>query len=90
MLINRGTKIGADIDKLKEGPQVLVGTPGKVLDLIKRKIISLGYLQTFVLDEMLSKGFLETIKEIISLIQSTAKILLFSATMPKDIFEMTT
>ena len=88
-----GTKVGADIDKLKEGPQVLVGSPGRVLDLIKRKRISLGYLQTFVLDEadeMLSKGFLEVIKEIISLIPSTAKILLFSATMPKDIVEMTT
>ena len=92
-LLIGGTKVGADIDKLKEGPQVLVGSPGRVLDLIKRKRISLGYLQTFVLDEadeMLSKGFLETIKEIISLIQSTVKILLFSATMPKDIFEMTT
>ena len=92
-LLIGGTKVGADIDKLKEGPQVLVGSPGRVLDLIKRKKISLGYLQTFVLDEadeMLSKGFLETIKEIISLIPNTAKILLFSATMPKDIVEMTT
>ena len=91
-LLIGGTKVGADIDKLKEGPQVLVGSPGRVLDLIKRKKISLGYLQTFVLDEadeMLSKGFLDTIKEIISLIPNTAKILLFSATMPKGIVEMT-
>ena len=91
-LLIGGTKVGADIDKLKEGPQVLVGSPGRVLDLIKRKRISLGYLQTFVLDEadeMLSKGFLDVIKEIISLIPSTAKILLFSATMPKDIEELT-
>ena len=92
-LLIGGTKVGSDIDKLKEGPQVLVGSPGRVLDLIKRKKISLGYLQSFVLDEadeMLSKGFLETMKEIISLIPTTAKILLFSATMPKDIVEMTT
>ena len=92
-LLIGGTRVGADIDKLKEGPQILVGSPGRVLDLIKRKRISLSYLQTFVLDEadeMLSKGFLETIKEIISLIPTTAKILLFSATMPKDIVEMTT
>ena len=92
-LLIGGTRVGADIDKLKEGPQILVGSPGRVLDLIKRKRISLSYLQTFVLDEadeMLSKGFLETIKEIISLIPNTAKILLFSATMPKDIVEMTT
>jgi translation initiation factor 4A len=92
-LLIGGTRVGADIDKLKEGPQVLVGSPGRVLDLIGKKKISLGYLQSFVLDEadeMLSKGFLPTIKEIISLIPNTAKILLFSATMPKDIVEMTT
>ena len=92
-LLIGGTRVGADIDKLKEGPQVLVGSPGRVLDLIGKKKISLGYLQSFVLDEadeMLSKGFLENIKEIISLIPNTAKILLFSATMPKDIVEMTT
>ena len=74
-LLIGGTRVGADIDKLKEGPQILVGSPGRVLDLIKRKRISLSYLQTFVLDEadeMLSKGFLETIKEIISLIPTTA------------------
>ena len=92
-LLIGGTRVGADIDKLKEGPQILVGSPGRVLDLIGKKKISLGYLQSFVLDEadeMLSKGFLPTIKEIISLIPNTAKILLFSATMPKDIVEMTT
>ena len=92
-LLIGGTRVGADIEKLKEGPQVLVGSPGRVLDLIGKKRISLGYLQSFVLDEadeMLSKGFLGSIKEIISLIPNTAKILLFSATMPKDIVEMTT
>ena len=80
------------MDKLKEGPQVLVGSPGRVLDLIRRNRINLGYLQTFILDEadeMLSKGFIYNIKEIISRIPNTAKILLFSATMPKEIVEMT-
>ena len=92
-LLIGGTKIGADLEKLREGPQVLVGSPGRVLDLIRRKQISLGYLQTFILDEadeMLSKGFLDNIKEIISLIPTTTKILLFSATMPKEIIDMTT
>ena len=91
-LLIGGIKLGSDIDKLKEGPQIMVGTPGRVLDLIKRKKVSLSYLKTFVLDEadeMLSKGFLDNIKEIISLIPTTANILLFSATMPKDIVEMT-
>ena len=92
-LLIGGTKIGADLEKLREGPQVLVGSPGRVLDLIRRKQISLGYLQTFILDEadeMLSKGFLDNIREIISLIPTTTKILLFSATMPKEIIDMTT
>ena len=92
-LLIGGTKIGADLEKLREGPQVLVGSPGRVLDLIRRKQISRGYLQTFILDEadeMLSKGFLDNIREIISLIPTTTKILLFSATMPKEIIDMTT
>ena len=92
-LLIGGTKIGADLEKLREGPQVLVGSIGRVLDLIRRKQISLGYLQTFILDEadeMLSKGFLENIKEIISIIPTTTKILLFSATMQKEIIDMTT
>lgn len=92
-LLIGGTKLGADIDKLKEGPQVLVGSPGRVKDLIKRKKVTLSYLNSFVLDEadeMLSKGFLEDIREIISIIPTTAKILLFSATMTKEVVEMTT
>ena len=92
-LLIGGTKLAVDLERLKEGPQILVGCPGRVLDLIRRKQISLAYLKTFVLDEadeMLSKGFLDNIKEIISLIPTTTKILLFSATMPKDIIALTT
>ena len=92
-LLIGGLKVGGDINKLKENPQIIVGSPGRVLDLIRRKRISLSYLKSFVLDEadeMLSKGFLDTIKEIISLIPTTTKILLFSATMPRDIVELTT
>ena len=92
-LLMGGKKIGEDFEKLKEYPQIIVGTPGRVLDLNKRKKLSLSYLKALVLDEadeMLSKGFLDIIKEIISFIPNTAKILLFSATMPKDIVEITT
>jgi len=70
-LLIEGTIVNADIHKLKEGSQILVGSPSRALDLIKRKRISLSYLQTFILDEadeILSKGFLDTIKKIISLI----------------------
>lgn len=91
-LLIGGVKLGQNIEKLKEGAHVLVGSPGRVLDLLKRKKLSLADLKTFVLDEadeMLSKGFLDSIREIISLIPTTCKILLFSATMPKEIVEMT-
>ena len=77
-LLIGGLKVGGDINKLKENPQIIVGSPGRVLDLIRRKRISLSYLKSFVLDEadeMLSKGFLDTIREIISLIPTTTKIL---------------
>ena len=47
-LLIGGTRVGADIDKLKEGPQILVGSPGRVLDLIKRKRISLGYFNSSI------------------------------------------
>ena len=92
-LLIGGTRLESNIKELKKGPQILVGSPGRVLDLLSKKIFSLNYLKCFVLDEadeMLSKGFLEEIKKIISLIPTTAKILLFSATMPKAIVEMTT
>ena len=91
-LVIGGTKLSVDLERLRQGPQVLVGSPGRVLDLIRRKQISLAYLQTFILDEaddLLSKGFLDNIKEITSLIPTTTKILLFSATMPRDIILLT-
>lgn len=91
-LLIGGRKIGDDFNKLKENPHILVGSPGRILDLIRKKKISLSDLVTFVLDEadeMLSKGFIENIKEIVSFIPPTSKILLFSATMPKEIIEMT-
>ena len=47
-LLIGGTKLGADLDKLREGPQVLVGSPGRVLDLIRRKQINLSELKTFI------------------------------------------
>ena len=92
-LLIGGCTVGGDVKKLKECPQILVGTPGRVLDLINRKKLSLSYLKSFILDEadeMLSKGFLNTIHEIFTLIPISAQSLLFSATMPKDIIEITT
>lgn len=91
-LLIGGTNLRSDYEKLGRSPQVLVGSVGRVLDLINRKKLNLSYLQNFVLDEadiMLDRGFIDKIKQIIKLIPSTCKILLFSATMPRPIVELT-
>ena len=90
-LLIGGTKLHKNIEQLKDGAQVLVGSPGRVLDLLNKKRLSLTDLKIFVLDEadeMLSKGFLDDIKQILSFIPTTCKNLLFSATMPKEIVEI--
>jgi translation initiation factor 4A len=87
-----GTSLKADMKHLSEGVHVVVGTPGRVLDMMNKKILKSGYLKIFVLDEadeMLSRGFLDSIKQIISFIPENCQIALFSATMPKEIIQIT-
>jgi translation initiation factor 4A len=87
-----GTSIKADIKNLNEGVQVVVGTPGRVLDMMNKTLLKLNYLKIFVLDEadeMLSRGFLESIKEVIRFIPVSCQIALFSATMPSEIIALT-
>jgi len=87
-----GTAVKNDIKNVNDGVQVIVGTPGRVLDMLNKKIIKLDYLKLFCLDEadeMLSRGFLENIKQVFPFIPTTSQIALFSATMPKDIIELT-
>jgi translation initiation factor 4A len=88
-----GTKVQDGIKSLEGGVHVVVGTPGRVLDMLKKSILKLAYLKCFILDEadeMLSKGFLDNMKEVISYIPAECRILLFSATIPKDIVLLTT
>lgn len=84
-----GSPIGKQIERLKRNaPQIVVGTPGRILDLMNRKALKLDQLQTLVLDEadeMLNMGFIEDIKTIISSTPTSRQTLLFSATMPKEI-----
>jgi translation initiation factor 4A len=87
-----GTQVKNDIKNLESGVHVVVGTPGRVLDMLKKNILKLNYLKAFVLDEadeMLSKGFLENMKEVITYIPTDCKVNLFSATMPKEIVTLT-
>lgn len=87
-----GSSIGKQIERLKTNtPQIVVGTPGRILDLMRKKALKLDRLHTLVLDEadeMLNMGFIEDIKEIIAATPTHRQTLLFSATMPKEIQQL--
>lgn len=83
-----GADIGRQIRSLKEHPQVIVGTPGRLQDHINRRTIRLNDVRTLVLDEadeMLDMGFLEDIEKIVAQVPEERQTLLFSATMPNAI-----
>ena len=84
-----GSPIGRQIERIKRNaPQIIVGTPGRILDLIQRRVLKLDSLQTLVLDEadeMLNMGFIDDIKAIIERTPDSRQTLLFSATMPPEI-----
>lgn len=76
------------LKKLREGAQIVVGTPGRILDHIDRDTLKLGALKSFVLDEadeMLRMGFIEDVETILSKLPQEKQIALFSATMPPRI-----
>merc|ERR1719436_1482793 len=87
-----GTSVKVDMDKLSNGQHVVVGTPGRVKDMMARGVLSTNHLKMFVLDEadeMLSRGFLEQIKEIFAIIGNESfQTVLLSATMPNEILEI--
>lgn len=83
-----GQDIVKQIRALKKRPQIIIGTPGRLLDHINRKTIRLDDVQTVILDEadeMLDMGFMEDIQSILSLVPETRHTMLFSATMPTNI-----
>ncbi len=83
-----GQSYDIQLRRLKKGVDVIVGTPGRVMDLLKRKIFSLGKVSFVVLDEadeMLNMGFIDDIEEILSGANEERRTLLFSATMPERI-----
>ncbi|TVP96624.1 MAG: DEAD/DEAH box helicase [Planctomycetaceae bacterium] len=82
----------AQVAQLRRGVDILVATPGRLLDLINQRHVSLGDLQYFVLDEadrMLDMGFLPDLKRIIATLPKVRQSLFFSATMPPVIVELT-
>lgn len=83
-----GAAITNQITALKDNPQIVVGTPGRTLDLIKRNKLKVGSIETLVLDEadeMLSMGFKDELDEILAGTPEDKQVLLFSATMPSEI-----
>ncbi len=86
-----GAAIVNQIKDLKRNPQIVVGTPGRLLDLINRKALRLGDIKYVVFDEadeMLSMGFQEDIDKILSYCPENITTWLFSATMPREIREI--
>lgn len=83
-----GSSIESQIKALKQGVQIIVATPGRLIDLINRRVVSLQDVHTVILDEadeMLNMGFLDSIDEILSHVPDDRKMLMFSATMPNEI-----
>jgi superfamily II DNA/RNA helicase len=83
-----GVAYEPQVEVLKKGVEILVGTPGRLLDLCKQKMLKLGSVQALVLDEadrMLDLGFLEDVEKILAMIPSERQTMLFSATMPDPI-----
>ena len=86
-----GTSVGKDRNKLHRGTDILVATPGRLLDLIDQKAFALNGVEILVLDEadqMLDLGFIHALRRIVPLLPKERQTLLFSATMPASIREL--
>jgi len=88
-----GTSVREDIDKLREGQHLVVGTPGRVFDMVSKRHLRVDNLKAFVLDEadeMLSCGFKDQIYDIFNSLPPNVQVCLFSATMAPEILDLTT
>ncbi len=86
-----GTSVGKDRQKMARGTDILVATPGRLVDLIDQRALQLDAVEILVLDEadqMLDLGFIHALRKIVALLPSQRQTLLFSATMPKTIKQL--
>ncbi|MGB3807234.1 MAG: DEAD/DEAH box helicase [Erythrobacter sp.] len=86
-----GTSVNKDRNKLHRGTDILIATPGRLLDLVDQKAFNLGAVEVLVLDEadqMLDLGFIHALRQINKLVPAERQTLFFSATMPKAIKEL--
>jgi len=87
-----GTRVRDDITKLQSGVHIVVGTPGRVYDMLCRRVLRPENIKIFILDEadeMLSRGFKDQIYDIFQALPSKVQVGLFSATMPPEALEIT-
>jgi len=88
-----GTSVREDMRKLDVGQHIVVGTPGRVFDMISRKVLRPNDIKQFVLDEadeMLSRGFKDQIYDVFRHLNQEIQVILLSATMPQEVLEVTT
>lgn len=86
-----GTNVREDVRKLDMGCHVVVGTPGRVYDMINREVLHTNSIRVFVLDEadeMLSRGFKDQIHDVFMMLPRDVQVILLSATMPADVLEV--
>jgi translation initiation factor 4A len=86
-----GTSVREDLRLLSRGVQIVVGTPGRVGDMIRRGALSCKHVSQFILDEadeMLSRGFRDQIYDVFQALESDVQVCLFSATMPEEVLEI--
>ncbi len=87
-----GTSLNSSFELLNTKPHVIIGSPGRILDLMNRRKLITSELKNLVLDEadeILSEGFSDTIYNIVCQLPKTTQICLFSATLPREILELT-
>ncbi|KAF9029197.1 translation initiation factor eIF4A [Haplosporangium bisporale] len=88
-----GTNVREDMKILGDGAQVVVGTPGRVFDMINRGALKTDHMKMFILDEadeMLSRGFKDQIYDVFQRLPPSTQVVLLSATMPTEVMEVTT
>jgi len=87
-----GTSVREDMSRLEQGVHIVVGTPGRVFDMINRRALFTDSIKLFVLDEadeMLSRGFKDQIYDVFRFMPPKCQVGLFSATMPQEVLEIT-
>ncbi|KAF9170913.1 translation initiation factor eIF4A [Mortierella sp. AD010] len=88
-----GTNVREDMKTLSDGVHVVVGTPGRVFDMINRGALKTDHMKMFILDEadeMLSRGFKDQIYDVFQRLPPSTQVVLLSATMPTEVMEVTT